>query len=313
MTSTDSPFDLGRLALGAAVDAAWRQWAALGASVGAPPPRTVLDPEALVLASLALVPHERRLGDALLWWASVGAPLLSVQRTRTLAKTLLDPGGDSEGRALSAFAASAVDGGDRRWKRLAGPDGIDARPGKGAERPDLSDPSALALRLRAAFGVSAKADLFAVLLGTARPATVRELAEASGYSTVAVRVALGEMALSGAVAPTGASPAAYRVPEAAPWSAVLAGGPRPVWGRWAETFAFLLAVGDWGRKADTWSSYVASSKARDLAEHHARALRVLAPGAPRLDGLKGEAALPAFAETVREVVRAAEPGVAALG
>ena len=216
MTSATSPADLGRQATGAAVDAAWRQWAVLGASAGGARPRTVLDPEALVLASLALVPEERRLADVLLWWASVGAPLLSVQRTRTLAKVLLDP----ESHVLSEFAGSAVAAGDRRWTRLAGPDGIDARPGKGAERPDVSDPSALVLRLRAAFGVSAKADVFAVLLGTERPVTVRELAGASGYSTVAVRVALGEMALAGAATPTGASPAAYRVPEAG------GGGPR---------------------------------------------------------------------------------------
>ena len=306
MTSADSPTDLRRLALSAAIDAAWRQWAALGAPVGGPRPRTVLDPEALVLASLALLPHERRLGDVLLWWASVGSPLLSVQRTRTLAKVLLAAG--SDGGALSAFAASALDAGDRRWRRLAGSGGIDARPAKGAERPDLSDPSALVLRLRAAFGVSAKADLFAVLLGTARPATVRELAEASGYSTVAVRVALGEMALAGAVAPTGASPAAYRVPRPAPWSDLLAGGPRPRWGYWAETFAVLLAVGDWGRRAEAWSPYVASSKARDLVERHGRALRLVAPDAPRLDRLKGEAALPAFAATVRDVARAAASG-----
>lgn len=303
--------DFGRLALDAAVDAAWRQWAALGASVGGPRARTALDPEALVLASLALAPHERRLGDVLLWWASVGAPLLSVQRIRSLAKTLPLPDAEadaSEGNTLAAFAASASFAGDRRWKRLAGPEGLDARPGKGAERPDLSDPSAVVLRLRAAFGVSAKADLFAVLLGTERPATVRELAEASGYSTVAVRVALGEMVLAGTVAPTGASPAAYRVPKSAQWSALLAGGPRPRWGHWAETFAVLLAVGEWGRRAEGGSPYVASSKARDLVEHHARALRLIAPDTPRLDGLKGEAALPAFAETIRGVARAAASG-----
>ena len=296
--SSAAPAELGRLATSAAVDAAWRQWAALGASTGGARPQTVLDPEALVLASLALVSEERRLGDVLLWWASVGAPLLSVQRTRTLAKTLPDP----ESRALSEFAASAVAAGDRRWTRLAGPDGIDGRRGKGGERPDLSDPSALVLRLRAAFGVSAKADVFAVLLGTERPATVRQLAEASGYSTVAVRVALGEMALASAVVPTGGSPAAYRVHEVGRWSAVLAGGPRPVWGHWAETFAVLLAVGDWGRRAEAWSPYVASSKARDLVTLHGRALRLVAPDAPRLDGFKGEAALPPFEETVREVV-----------
>ena len=297
----DSPSNLGRQAQDAVLDAVWRQWGALGALVDGSPPRTVIDPEALVLASLALVPHERRLGDVLLWWASVGSGLLSVQRIRSLARRL-----PQAGDALGAFAASAVEAGDRRWKRLAGPGGFDARPGKGADQPDLSDPSALTLRLRAAFGVSAKADLFAVLLGTERPATVRELAESLGYSTVAVRVALGEMTLARVAEPTGASPASYRASDAAQWSALLAGGPRPRWGHWAETFSFLLAVGDWGRDAQAWSPYVASSKARDLAERYGRALRVVAPDAPRLGGLKGEAALPAFAVTVQAVAGGVE-------
>lgn len=305
MTSTDSPFGLGQQARDVALDAAWRQWGVLGASVGGPRPRTILDPEALVLASLALVPYERRLGDALLWWASVRAPLLSVQRVRSLSEGFTWAATSDR---LGAFAASAVEAGDRRWKRLAGPQGLDARPGKSTDRPDLSDPSALVLRLRAAFGVSAKADLFAVLLGSERPQTVRELAESVGYSTVAVRVALGEMVLARVAQPTGASPATYRAADAVRWSGLLAGGPRPRWGYWTETFGVLLAVAEWGQGAEAWSDYVASSKARDLAERHARALRLVAPEAPRLDGYRGEAALSPFAATIRDVIEAATSG-----
>ena len=305
MTSADTPSDLGQRARGAALDAVWRQWSALGASVGGPRPRTVLDPEALVLASLALVPYERRLGDVMLWWASVGSPLLSVQRVRSASKGFAET---ATADGLGAFAASAVEAGDRRWKRLAGPEGLGARSGKGADRPDLSDPSALVLRLRAGFGVSAKADLLAILVGCERPQTVRELAESSGYSTVAVRVALGEMALARVAQPTGASPATYRAAEAVRWSGLLAGGPRPRWGYWSEAFGVLLAVSDWGQEAEASSDYVASSKARDLVERHARAIRLVAPEAPRLDGHRGETALAPFAATVRELVEVAASG-----
>lgn len=302
MTNKDAPSDLGRQARDGALDAAWRQWGALGALVGGRPARTVLDPEALVLASLALIPHERRLGDVLLWWASAGSGFLSVQRVRSLQDRF--PAADAEG-ALQAFAASAVEAGDRRWKRLAGPHGLDARPGKGADTPDLTTPAAVVLRLRAAFGVSAKADLFAVLLGSESPATVRELADSLGYSTVAVRVALREMTLARVAVATGASPAAYRAADVAQWSALVAGGPPPQWGHWAEAFAVLLAVAEWGGSASEWTPYVASSKARDLAERHARPLRLLAPHAPSLDGHRGEDALAPFAATVRDLVNAA--------
>lgn len=311
MNSVDTPVDLGQLALDAAADAAWRQWSALGASAGGTRPQTVLDPEALVLASLALVPHEHRLADALLWWASVGAPLLSVQRMKSLSNGTLPQGilrRSSEGGTLAAFAASAVEAGDRRWRRLADSETLDARPGKGTEQPNLADPSALVLRLRAAFGVSAKADLFAILLGSGHPMTVRELSEASAYSAVSVRVALGEMTLARTAEPTGASPAAYRVSEASSWATLLTGDSRPRWGYWAEAFAALLAVGAWGREAEAWSPYVASSKARDLAERHARAFRLLAPEAPRLDSYRGEAVLDPFAVTVRALVDRVEEG-----
>jgi hypothetical protein len=308
MPSADvpSPAAVGRLARKAAIDAAWRQWTALGASGGAAPERgTILDPEALVLASAVLAAHERRLDDFLLWWAETGAPLLSVQRTRTLLAAMPE----GTGEALSAFAASAVAAGDRRWKRLAGPEGLDARPGKGAERPVLTRPSALVLRLRAGFGVSAKADLVALLLGTDRPATVRALAEASGYTTVAVRVALGEIALAGFGEPTGASPMAYRAADRSAWSALL-GHPPPPWGYWAEAYAALLAVAAWGDGAEAggWSGYVAASKARDVWERHAETFRRPMPDGPSVERVQGEGVLAAFATVVTGFARAVADG-----
>lgn len=290
-----SPGEIGRRARRAAVDAAWRQWAALGASGGAPEVgETTIDPEALVLVSAQLVEHERRLADSLLWWAGVGAALLSVQRTRSLLKTV--PGGAAD--ALAPFAASAVEAGDRRWKSLAGSEGLDARPGKGAAQAHLTDPTALVLRLRAAFGVSAKADVVAVLLGLERAATVREVAEATGYTTVAVRGALGEVALAGFAEATGETPAAYWATRREAWAGLLGDGP-PAWGFWAERYAVLLDVAAWGERAEAggWSDYVAASKARDLVERHARAFRRWAPGA-RVDEARGEAALPTFAAAV---------------
>ena len=287
------PSDVAARARRGAIDAAWRQWTALGASGGVGAGGTTIDPEALVLASAQLVEHERRLGDFLLWWAGVGATLLSVQRTRSLLKTMPEAAD-----ALAPFAASAVEAGDRRWKGLAGSEGLDARPGKGTAEARLTDPTALVLRLRAAFGVSAKADVVAVLLGVERAATVREVAEATGYTTVAVRGALSEVALGGFAEPTGEVPAMYRATRREAWGGLLGGEP-PVWGFWAERYAALLDVAAWGERAESggWSEYVAGSKARDLAERHVRALRRWAPAAG-LNEVRGKAALSAFVEAV---------------
>ena len=253
-----------------------------------------------MLASCALARHELRFADFLLWWAETGSPLLSVQRVSSLAKTM--PMGGATEETLAVFAASAVAGGDRRWKRLAEDEPLDARSGKGAVRPTLLAPAALVLRLRAAFGVSAKADLLAVLLGSDRSLTVRVLADRVAYSTVAVRVALGEIAAAGFVREEAGHPATYAA-DAHAWTALLGHEAAP-WGRWSETFALLLDVAAWGAQAEAagWSGYVAASKARDLAERHGGALRRLAPGAPRLDGLRGEAALLAFASAVEATV-----------
>ncbi|HKP75197.1 MAG TPA: hypothetical protein VJT67_06605, partial [Longimicrobiaceae bacterium] len=58
----------------AAIDAAWTQWAALGAPVAssATTARSVVDPEALLLLAGAMRPLERRLDDVLAWWAATG-------------------------------------------------------------------------------------------------------------------------------------------------------------------------------------------------------------------------------------------------
>lgn len=271
-----SPAEIGRLAQDAALDAAWRQWTALGAAGGtAANEPTTLDPEALVLASSVLVEHERRLGDFLLWWADVGARLLSVQRMRSLLKTWPDDASQN----LGGFARAAVEAGDRRWKRLVEGERLDARPGKGAPEPRLTEPTALVPRLRAGFGVSAKADLLAILLGLDQPASVRMLADAIGYSTVAVRVALGEMVLAGFVEMSDETPATYRVRDREAWSALM-GGSASRWGYWAERYAVILDIAAWGVQAEArgWSAYVAASKGRDLAEHHAGLIRRITPG-----------------------------------
>ena len=295
--SLHSPVEIGRRARRAAVDAAWRQWTALGASGGGTEPgETTIDPEALVLASAQLVEHERRLGDFLLWWVGVGATLLSVHRTRSLLKVT-----PRAADALAPFATSAVKAGDRRWKGLAGSQGLDARPGKGAEQARLTDPTALVLRLRAAFGVSAKADVVAVLLGLERAATVREVAEATGYTTVAVRGALGEVALAGFAETTGETPAAYQAIRREAWAGLLSSEP-PAWGYWDERYAALLDVVAWGARAEAggWSEYVVASKARDLSERHARAFRRWT-SEDRMERALREPALPTFSAAVESL------------
>src|SRR5262245_45507605 len=94
-----------------AVEACWRQWTTLGASLSrtrGKTARSVVDLEALVLTSLALVTDERRLGDAVAWWAGTASRLVSVQRLRTMARR----GPAAAEDLVATFAATASAAGD---------------------------------------------------------------------------------------------------------------------------------------------------------------------------------------------------------
>jgi hypothetical protein len=308
----------------AGAQAAWRQWASLGASAlpgeegGA---KAIVDPEALLLLSLYLEPAERRLRDFAYWWAGVGSKLMSVQRTKTLLKRFPP---ETETR-LGAFARQATEAGDKRWRRYASAEpgagepeadqerGVASRSGKGTDRPRLSVPPALVLRLRAGFGVSAKADVLAYLLGTReRAASVQETADATAYSRATAGGALGDMARAGFIEETGDRSARYFAPVL-PWAQLLEfeSGPAnadrspvaPAWRYWSGVFAFLAAADRWARSAESQSDYLLSSRARDLYIRCQPAFEKNRIDAPHPEAYKGAAYLEGFEETVDVLVR----------
>lgn len=266
---------------GAAV--AWAQWSTLAtiAVPAGPRVRSMVDPEALLLLSLAL--GDRRLAAVVTGWVRAASPLLSVQRTLALAEAF--PPGVREG--IGPVARVAADAGDRRWR----PHAADPAPEEGPPRrkaagaPRLAEAPALVLRLRAGFGGGTRADLLAFLLALrGAEASVSLMAGATGFSAGAVRAVVEEMVLGGfAKRVEGSSPAAYCADHRG-WAGVLglraassARGPEvPPWRYWSLVFAFLADVLAWAdeAEAEAWSAYVASSRARDLVADHARALRV---------------------------------------
>src|SRR3989304_4283500 len=130
------------------INGAWLTRRSLGSQVSATGrARYMVDPEALVLISLALKDHERRLRDVLASWAASDAGGLSVQRMKNLA-------GKFPGRVkvrLAEFALLALeDGGDHRWVRLAGAGPTPRAPGKNLRAPDRKgwDPAGLIVRPR---------------------------------------------------------------------------------------------------------------------------------------------------------------------
>lgn len=293
----------------------WAQWVGLG-SLAVPVrthrPRSIIDPEALVLLSLYVSHEERRLRDMVAWWARKGSSVTSLQRLKTVARRFPEAVA-SEG--LPLFAALANEAGDRRWRRSAQgtvPDWF--RSGKGPESLELIEPNALWPRLRAGFGVGAKADLLAFLLGLRGAwASTKVISFATGYSTVAVRNAANEMTLARLIRETHGRPAEYLAPPG-PWAALLelhagrqestSNPEMPEWRFWSEIFGFLahvIALSRTARSAASSSERVIASRARDLLEDHAMAFKFNNIRVPPPEMFKGRAATRGLLGTVQAV------------
>jgi hypothetical protein len=297
------------------LDASWAQWAVLtAAAIPADRRRTwaIVDPEALVLASLAVGHRERRLDDMVASWAVDSAHLMSMHRMRALASAF--PTAVHE--RLGIFTESATSGGDKRWKRLLahGTTGDYTPRLKPLGELRLIEAPALTLRLRAGFGVNAKADLLSLLIGFGGAAAdLKVIAAATAYTERAVRTATEEMTVAGFIHEIEGRPSSFFADPTA-WAQVLQPHPAdpkppgeernfPRWRFWSAVFAFLAGVIDWSSKTERagWSTYVASSRARDILEEHDRRLRQAQVGLPVMTQARGVDFLRAFEEVVEQV------------
>ena len=238
----------------ALIEQLWGQWRLIGAGAAAGSATAstpaMIDPEALVLASLLHSRREPRLGDLISDWATRNVDLLSVQRIRNLLPTY--PGDLQEVLAsrLAWLAEIAVqEGADSRWRPLLIP-AVERDPmplrsgGKRAVRARVTTPSCLLLSLRLGLGVGAKADIVAFLLGRPELHTVREITQGVGYTVSAVRRGVEELAEAGWVERRDGQPAHYRA-HWSRWHSLLGldndGTPR--WSYWHQRFVLVAAFG----------------------------------------------------------------------
>lgn len=271
----------------AMLTAVWRQWHQLGAAASAPlmPSNTpatqahatdvvrLVDPEALLHASLAMMHHERRLRDVIADWVSTNADLLSVQRFRNLRPRDARTGNDETDIAwLAAVACEFAK--DVRWKPLTSPS-VRATPARTMRtvRADVRAPASLMLRLRLAFGVGVKADALAVLLAHPDAAlSVRALADETGYTVASVRRAATDLASARFVGVDRGSPARYRAHRDA-WSPLLGwtAGLSVSWSPWSSLFRAADAIRFWTESSrdHPLTPYAYAVRARALLREHA--------------------------------------------
>lgn len=281
----------------------WTQWAALGS--GAVSKRAVtaaIDPEVLVLASLGLLSHERKLVELLGWWSRVGVSHLSVQRVVNLGAGYPS----SVRRGLREFAGYAWGaGGDHRWKSLSGGERLGSRGG--GRTPAWSGAGGVVLRLRLGLGVGIKADLVAALLGLPGWWSVRELAEASGYTTRAVRRAGADLARGGWVEASPSAPAEYRA-AAERWLPLLELADPAPWRHWDVLFRFVVSVVDWLEAGEWRSGELAEveGRARALVDGHRGAFKWAGVSVPEPVSRPGAEYLESFVAAASGVVERME-------
>lgn len=252
----------------AAAEAAWKQWAHLFAARlhGASEAQSVVDPEALLLATLTLEKHERRLEKTMHVWLGTGSRLVSLSRLRNLAREQ-SPGVRAK---LESVAAWSVAHGDRSWRAIAGtrtPSVV--RLTTESPSPNVLGPGSLMLRMRMLFGVGIKADVLSYLLTGLGGHSVRDVAMATAYVPRAVRSALEDLAAAGAIKVRPTSPVSYQA-EWARWGVLLglAENSVPLWRYWRELYLTVARLDEWAVRADEaeWTAYVAFSKLRDTLE-----------------------------------------------
>ena len=254
-----------------------------------------------MLLSLTLIQTERRLGDLLRDWGARNSDLLSVQRVKNLEANYPEPIRRPLVQRLAWFAAVARDEGkDLRWRSLgnewadveahgAGPKGEPGEFGgvgarehgahaprgaltrSRATRARLTSSATLLLRLRLGFGVGVKADLLGFLLARVEAwATVRDIADAIGYTVAAVRRAAEDLAAARLIEALDAQSASYRAMYGA-WAPLLGFEERPPrWASWHERFVFVTAFLHWAEAARErpLSAYAFGAHGRQLLEQH---------------------------------------------
>jgi hypothetical protein len=192
MQTVDSSGRLRDLAL----STAWSLWTELGVSGWERRHQSeAVDLEPLILFTAWLGRLDHRLLDESLDWCITNARFASATRLRSLLKQADADAVEAFGE-YSATVASKIP--KSRW-----PGAGKARrlvPSGKSEVPSLERPALLQLRLRALFGVAARAEVLRLLvIDAARGWSAADLARESAYAKVNVAAALDLLALAGIV------------------------------------------------------------------------------------------------------------------
>lgn len=171
---------------------AWAQWIALGVDAVGEAETVVVDPEALVALTAELGDADARLRDVSTDWCITYGRYVNGSRLRQVARELGTPP-----EAIGEYVATVATSGGPAWPMATRPR-PDYEPRGKARLESAASLPRLRIRLRAAFGVNARADVLAALL--AEPGTglsVADLARRTRFTKPNVAFAIDALVLAG--------------------------------------------------------------------------------------------------------------------
>lgn len=171
---------------------AWAQWIALGVDAVGEADTAVVDPEALIALTAELGDADARLRDVSTDWCVTYGRYVNGSRLRQVSRELGTPS-----ESVGEYVATIASAGGPRWPMATRPRPDYVPRGK-ARLESVESLPRLRIRLRAAFGVNARADVLAALL--AEPASglsVADLARRTRFSKPNVAFAVDALLLAG--------------------------------------------------------------------------------------------------------------------
>ena len=271
---------------GALLNRAWIQWAALGVDATVERDDSVVDPEALIAVTAELGDADARLRDLSTDWCITYGRYVNGSRLKQVVRELGTPAD-----AIGEYVATVEAAGGPAWPMATRPRADYVRRGKA--RLDSADSRArLRIRLRAAFGVNARADILAALLG-ASPGGLNaaDLARNARFTKPSIASALDALVLAGLVT---ARPVANERRFTLPPKIPILPGLRPPVPQldWVNRLGVALEVLRFAERADL-STTVRAIEARRLINSLADRLSTERMPMPSLD-VSGDAFAMAF-------------------
>lgn len=262
----------------ALLEVIWAQWIALGVdALGAGDVR-VVDPEALIAVTAELGDADARLRDSSMDWCIAYGRYVNGARLKQVARELGTPA-----EAIGEYVATVAASGGPAWPMATLPR-RDYVP-RGKARMESARPTPrLRIRLRAAFGVNARADVLAALLANPRGGvSVAELARRARFAKPSTAFAVDALVLAGLIE-VQVSGNERRLFLAQP-GALLPGLEAPIEQRdWVSAFAVALAVRRFERRGNL-SSSVRAIEARRLVAGLQKEIVSAGLSEPDLDAL----------------------------